>query len=77
MEKLSLKDSNKDKYRQKASKEEKKESRDCLTYMWLCFLIKKALRAVSLFYEYWQKYWTFPGDSMVKNPSAYAREAGI
>lgn len=53
MEKLSLKDSNKDKYRQKASKEEKKESRDCLTYMWLCFLIKKALRAMSLFYEYW------------------------
>lgn len=53
MEKLALKDSNKDKYIQKASKEEKKESRDCLTYMWLCFLIKKALRAVSLFNEYW------------------------
>ena len=54
MEKLALKDSNKDKYRQKASKGGKKrESRDCLTYMWVCFLIKKALKAVSLFNEYW------------------------
>ena len=37
MEKLALKDSNKDKYRQRLVRKEKKESRDCLTYMWLCF----------------------------------------